>query len=118
MSYCECDWDSIASVYSATQHKARKEHVCFECRRTIQPGERYESAFGIWDGRGDTFKTCSHCLSLREWVNAHVPCFCWMHGNARDDAIETARGWAHEAPGLLFGAWRREVAIRRARRAS
>lgn len=113
MSYCECDWDP-PSVYSKALHAARKEHKCFECCCSIKPGEKYERVFGIWDGSRDTFKTCSRCLSLREWVQAHVPCVCWQHGNIRDDAIEAARGWAHEAPGLLFGAWRREVAIRRA----
>lgn len=112
MSYCECDYDP-PSVYRKAEHKARKQHKCHECSRLVQPGERYEVVFGIWDGRSDIFKTCSRCLALREWVKAHVPCVCWAHGNVRDDAIEAARGWAHEAPGLLFGAYRREIAIRR-----
>lgn len=114
MSYCECDFDA-PSVYSKTAYVARKAHKCTECCRQIQPGERYENVFGIWDGRSDTFKTCPQCLALREWVSAHVPCVCWMHGNIRGDALEAAREWAHEAPGLLFGAYRREVLIRNAR---
>ena len=119
MSYeCVCDYDA-PSVYRRTEVKAaRKEHKCEECRRKIKPGESYELVFGMWDGRADTFKTCAHCLALREWVKAHVPCFCWAHGNIREDAIETAMGYAHEAPGLLFGAYRREIAIRRARAAA
>lgn len=115
MSYCECDYEA-PSVYTATKvNSARKAHRCSECRRTITPGEPYESTFGIWEGQGQAYKTCQHCLALREWVKAHVPCFCWAHGNTREDALNTASGWSHEAPGLLFGAWRREVRIRRAR---
>lgn len=112
---CFCDYEP-ASIYNATRVKAaRKEHRCYECARTIKPGESYESVFAVWEGEAQTVCTCSHCLDLREWVKAHVPCFCIGHGNVREDALETARGWAHEAPGLLFGAYRREVQIRRAR---
>lgn len=113
---CHCDYDP-PSIYSQTPVKAaRKEHRCSECRRTIKAGEPYEFTFGIWEGHAETYKTCQHCLALREWVKAHVPCFCWAHGNTRQDALDTAHGWRHEAPGLLFGAWRREVAIRRERK--
>lgn len=112
---CYCDYEH-PSIYTPTRvNAARKEHCCSECRRTIKAGEPYEIAFGIWEGEARTYKTCKHCLSLREWVKAHVPCFCWAHGQVRSDAIDTARGWSHEAPGLLFGAWRREAAIRRER---
>lgn len=115
---CFCDYEH-PSIYNPTKvAAARKEHKCSECRRVIKPGESYENAFGIWEGERNTFKTCQHCLDLREWVKAHVPCFCWAHGNTREDALSTASGWSHEAPGLLFGAWRREVRIRRARSAN
>lgn len=116
MSYCECDGE-MPSLFFESRHTARKEHKCYECRRTIRPGEQYESVRGVWEGRFEFFKTCQHCLALRDWVKAHVPCFCWMYGDVRNDAIETALSYAHEAPGLLFGAYRREIAIRRARKA-
>lgn len=113
--YCECDYDS-PSVYNPQKVKAaRKVHRCSECDRGIQLGEPYESTWGIWDGQAETYRTCQHCLNLREYVKAHVPCFCWSHGNTREDAIYAASGWNHEAPGLLFGAYRREILIRRAR---
>lgn len=113
MSYCECDYEP-ADVYSASIRVARKTHKCRECACEINPGDRYESVFMIFDGRPHVDKTCPRCLALREWVKAHVPCFCFGHGNAREDAMNTARNWAHEAPGLLFGAYRREIAISRA----
>ena len=107
MSYdCFCDYDR-PSIYNRAQHVARKQHKCSECGRAIEPGQQYESTFGVWDGRADTFKTCARCVAMREWVKAHVPCLCWAHGNMKEDVIETARAFAHEAPGLLFGAWRR-----------
>lgn len=113
--YCYCDYDP-PTIYNRTAVKsARKEHKCEECSRTIKVGEPYESAWGIWEGRADTFRTCRHCLALREWVTAHVPCVCWAHGNTRDDVLSAAEGYGHQAPGLWFGALRREVAIRKAR---
>ena len=112
---CYCDYDP-PTVYSVRQHVARKEHRCSECGRVIRPGERYDCAFGIWGGRGDTFKTCQHCRALYDWVKAHVPCLCGLHGNQIEECIATAQHWAHQAPGLLFGAYRRQVLIHRARR--
>jgi len=102
-------------MYEASLRTARKAHVCYECARNIEKGERYESVAGVWNGEFSVYKTCPHCLSLREFVSKHVPCFCFGHGNIREDAIETARGYGWETPGLLFGAWRREIAIRRAK---
>lgn len=114
MSACACDYDP-PSVYQKTSVKAaRTPHKCYECSREIQPGEPYERVWAIWDGSPVRCNTCQLCLALREFVQAHVPCVCWAHGNIRDDAIEAAREWAHETVGLMFGAWRREVLIRRA----
>jgi hypothetical protein len=107
MSYCYCDYE-MPTVYRAATHTARKEHKCRECARIIKPGERYEYVFAIWEGEACHVRTCSHCLSLREWVKAHVPCFCWGHGEMIEAAINTA-------PGFWFGTLRRQVAIEHAR---
>lgn len=113
--YCFCDYE-MPEFCHIELRKARKEHRCDECGRIIERGDTYENVHGKWDGRLDTFKTCSRCLALKEWVRTHVPCFCWAYGNVREDALETARSYADQAPGLLFGAYRREVAIRRGRK--
>jgi hypothetical protein len=118
MSACYCDYDETFKVYERQTHVARKEHKCSECSRMIQPKERYEHAFGILSAGAYVYKTCSLCLDLREFVVAHVPCSCWTHRNMREDVMNDAQGWAHEAPGLLFGAYRREIRIRRARKAA
>lgn len=85
---CYCDYEP-PSAFSLTQPVARKPHRCTSCSRTIEPCEPYEKAWGIWDGEAETFKTCRHCIALR------------------DEALGLAREYANEAPGLLFGALRR-----------
>lgn len=44
---------------------AKNPHICSECHREIQPGEKYEYVSGKWEGCFDTFKTCEDCLSIR-----------------------------------------------------
>src|SRR5512141_2158603 len=111
--YCECDGDPLNILDERFVIAARKDHKCSECGRTIKTGESYEFVFGLANGKGHTYKTCVQCLNLRNWITAHIPCFCWSYTMMREDAINVARAAAHEAPGLLFGAWRREIAIRR-----
>ena len=111
---CYCDGDR-PSVVRVSTHNARKPHRCCECGRTIQPGERYENVWGIWSGSQDTFKTCHVCISLREYVTEHVPCFCWNYANMRAEAIETLREYSGELPGLFFGGARLYVQANRLR---
>lgn len=114
MTECYCDFDP-PSVYSVTKPAARKAHKCGECGGPINPGQRYERVWGIWDGRQDTFRTCALCVDLREFVTAHVPCVCWSHGSMLDDAREAINQYAHECPGLFMGYGRRRVAINHAK---
>jgi hypothetical protein len=109
---CFCDYES-PSFYSRAEPKAAKVHSCDECGRAIHKAEQYEKVAAVWDGLFGTYRTCQRCLNLRAYVQAHVPCFCWAHGNIIEDAIEAARHWNREAPGLLFGAYRLQAAIRR-----
>lgn len=114
---CYCDYDEVARVYEAKVVIARKTHRCNECGIAIAPREQYERVGSLFDGQWRTYRTCSRCLDLREFVKAHVPCFCWCHENMREDAIYTADYWAskEQVPGLWFGALRREVRIKEAR---
>ena len=110
---CFCDYDP-ADVYRASiVAHARTRHTCSECGRLITIGERYERVFGVWEGDANTFKTCSRCLDLRDFVASNVPCFCWAHGNIIEDAMETAEEYHEPGNGLLFGAYRRKVKILR-----
>ena len=72
------------SCSSRDVRKARKEHVCYECRGTIARGERYEYASGVWDGRPDSFKTCLLCAEIRD----HFACEGWIYGEVWSDLRE------------------------------
>lgn len=109
---CYCDYEAPI-WYRSKLVTARKPHRCDECSYRIQPGERYERATGMHD-TVYTVATCERCISLREWVKAHVPCFCWAHYNLHDDCIETA-DYYRDTPGLLFGTYRRIKLAERAR---
>ncbi len=119
MSYdCYCDDGEAPAVYEQSDHIARVQHKCTECNGTIFPHEPYERVSALYptvDG-WETFKTCIRCLALREFVAANVKCFCWLHHNMIEDAMECARGYAEPGNGLLFGAYRRLVAINRHKR--
>ena len=111
MSACFCDYDP-PEFYAQVVRSSRKPRKCEECRRPILIGERYENASGKWGGSFDTFYTCEDCVSLRQWVVAHVPCCCWSHGNLHEDLHNTADEY-RSTPGLLFGFLRRLIRIRR-----
>jgi hypothetical protein len=101
---CYCDYEP-ARFYYAIMRKARKPQKCAECRRTIAVGERYEHVSGKWDVSLDTFKTCTHCLDIRQFVKNSIPCFCWAHGNMQDDAKETIREAIWRSPSEMKGVW-------------
>lgn len=115
MSDCFCDYDP-PQFYSASTPKARKVHRCAECGRAISAGEDYERVVGKWDGSVSVFKTCCRCMALRQHLKAHVPCFCWAHGNLLSDAIEEWQHLEHDAAGsgLMFELGRLALAIKRA----
>jgi len=54
------------------QRKARKHHTCCECGGTIQKGEKYIFASGVWDGEGMSFRTCVDCDELRKEAEADI----------------------------------------------
>lgn len=44
--------------------KARKAHVCCECREQIATGVTYVRTTGVWDCQGQTFKQCQRCYEV------------------------------------------------------
>lgn len=48
-----------------TNPKARREHRCCECERTIAAGESYQRYVGKFDGEMYCEKTCSQCAEIR-----------------------------------------------------
>lgn len=64
---CECVLDDyeVASICDVVDRRARKEHQCTECQRTIRVGEQYELCDMLFDGRWSHFKTCAQCQAIR-----------------------------------------------------
>jgi glutaredoxin len=66
MCVYDCEYYEVSSSQSV---RARKEHACIECRRTIKPGEIYERHKGLLDGRWDLNTTCPHCVAARRFLD-------------------------------------------------
>lgn len=65
---CMIDGGDRAEVWVESTQKARKEHRCGECGRTISPGEVYHKVFGVQDGDPFSGKWCSHCNVAKDWL--------------------------------------------------
>lgn len=62
--YCEpMEGEEYCTVWNVTWRKARKQHRCCECMDTIQPGQRYEHIFSVFEGDVTIFKTCEFCAA-------------------------------------------------------
>ena len=104
---CYCDYGERPDVYAAETMKARKQYRCYECHHPIVAGERYERAAMLYGGSWEVSRTCCRCLSVREYVQAHAPCFCWLHGSMLDDARSVVDEHGHASEGFYIGAMKR-----------
>lgn len=118
---CYCDYVPV-DVHRARKVRARKPYRCEECGKRIAVGEVHEYVFAVYDGDPSQFRTCAHCLDIRQFVQNNIPCFCWAYGNLIDDAREAidAAYWRakEEVRGLAFGFGRLLVKSKRARAAT
>ncbi len=62
---CYCEEGDLPAVSRTEWRKARKAHICCECKDIIRLGERYELTAGLWDGEWKTFRTCGDCVDTR-----------------------------------------------------
>lgn len=60
MDYCSCDGES-ADVYRSKIVKARKQHICNECKEVINVGEEYKYISYLMDGDWSHLKICEFC---------------------------------------------------------
>lgn len=56
--------------FQATHPRARKQHRCDMCRRTIEVGEIYRRQGYIWDGRADSNHLCSQCEAFAKALHS------------------------------------------------
>lgn len=83
---CRIEQADDGKMVTALDRRARKEHRCSECRRTIHPAEHYELVRGLWDDRWDAYKTCTHCQVARSWLERE--CGGWVYTEVFDELIE------------------------------
>ena len=93
-----------ADFNSVKRPTARKPHRCDECRRTIEPGEKYERTAAVWEGDFFTNVACAHCAVARRAV-AEVDSWYWesFYGGLRE--------WLSEI-GIEVGALRLYACVR------
>ena len=70
-------------IISDTLQKARKRHICSNCRRAIKPGERYQRQFQRDNGDISVWKGCKRCMLSTSQV--------WEEANYSDDACYDQR---------------------------
>ena len=85
---CMIDDAEQIDFCSQKTHKAKQQHTCSECKRTINVGERYEYSTvkckgvpGIY-----VYKTCSHCLVAGKWLQIHCGSYCF--GDIEEELVE------------------------------
>lgn len=58
----ECD--ETADVFNVVQRRARKEHVCCECRDPITVGTLHEHVSMFYDGSWSSYRQCLVCSEI------------------------------------------------------
>lgn len=104
------DDDGRVTVLHARRPRARREHRCDECRRAIEPGERYVVERYVYEGAATSHKTCRHCDAVRAWL-LHE-CGGFVYGGVADDLGAHLQEGEYGAAVKLAGAgiersWRR-----------
>lgn len=95
---CSIDGDQ-PHAYSDHDRRARKDHKCDECSRTIERGETYRRAFSVYDGSVYTYKTCAHCQVGQAWLLEN--CDGFMHHGLIEEMEEHAQTYPDHRFGFL-----------------
>ncbi len=80
---CMADSGCEAEFNSEKVRKARKQHVCGECWRFIEPGEKYIYGAGKFDGEMYSSKMCLHCKVAANWLS--IRCHGYLYGGISED---------------------------------
>lgn len=73
-----CEDGEPVVVENRCIRRARKQHTCCACKRTIEPGQLYAYNFLVWDGIGTTYRRCGAC----EITWRHLLALCEQHNEA------------------------------------
>lgn len=91
---CMTGDDDYWEFYNEFTPKARKDHRCCECGRTIHKGERYHTQGGLNDGYFQWHKTCAHCTIAARWLE--VACDGWIFTMRQEDLGDHVTGHEKE----------------------
>jgi hypothetical protein len=83
---CAVDGGERYSNYTTKLVRARKQHRCDECDRTIEKGETYRYAQGVMEGGWSLHYICSHCEVPAGWLIEN--CGGYLHCGILDDIRE------------------------------
>lgn len=85
-----CD---IPILQDSSKHKARKEHRCSNCHRTIKPGNRYTRHFFIMQrgDKPDIYKLCNSCEYIKNYIFAYTDTDCLEFDNIIDTVRDLIR---------------------------
>jgi len=61
--------DGYAEFYREKEVKARKEHKCYECCKTVLKNEIYQYIFTVFEGNVSVIKICSKCKNIRQRIH-------------------------------------------------
>ena len=68
--------DEMCAFWKTSIKTARKVHRCEECRKEIQPGEKYEALSYLFDGDFYYEKRCLICAEIRDAFLAEGSAYC------------------------------------------
>lgn len=89
---CSCD-EGLPAIHQSIKRKARKCHVCAECRRKIEQGETYVVEDTLWEGSWYHGKMCEEChCDVRELQKAGC---CVSQGELRT-CLREEMEWCEE----------------------
>ena len=72
---CSCDYD-LPSVFRESWPTAKRPHACCECGSSIDPGEKYYRASGVWNKERSTHHMCMVCRSVLNEAEAEIDDLC------------------------------------------
>ena len=64
---CDCGYD-LPTIYKDKMVVARKDHICYECRKPIPKKTLYENHSGLWHNQWRRYKICIECADLHRKV--------------------------------------------------